>query len=196
LFGRADGGGLEGAGAIISKENYIASNLSVKQARLRPKLMYILQEMCGWTGLEDKTIRFNIDLQKSTEQRLKEQLMKEQVSQSEYMTEQMKLQQPLFKKQIELQTQMADVQMKMMKENPEAFMQQSDEDEENLEKKEPKNDMVSMDFIKLKLTYDMLQKQYNENTTLIKFIQNSMSQTKQIFDKENEAYKRLFLKKK
>lgn len=200
LFGRAQGGGLDGAGAIVSKEDYISSNLSVKQSKIAPVIMWILRDMCGFAGLEDKTVRFNIDLHKTSEQRMKEQLMKDQVKQSEMMTEQMKLQQPLFKKQIKLQKQMADVQLEMMKQNPKALMEHSMKDEENLEggeskKPKEKGDFApTLDFIKLKWTYDMLAKQYIENDKLLRYMGNNYRFITKLHDQENEAYKRLFLK--
>lgn len=200
LFGRAEGGGLEGAGAIVSKEDYIASNLSVKQSKISPVIMWILRDMCGFAGLEDKTVRFNIDLHKTSEQRMKEQLMKQQVKQTEMMTEQMELQQPLFKKQIKLQKEMADVQLKMLKENPQALLEQSTKDEENLEEgqtKKPKKQgdfAPTLDFIKLKWHYDMLAKQYYENDKLLRYMNSNYKHITKAHELENEAYKRLFLK--
>lgn len=198
MFGRADGGGLDGAGAIVSKEDYIASNLSVKQSKIKFDIMWILKEMAGFSGLENLIPRFNIDLHKTAEQRFKEQLMKEQVEQSQMMTKQMKSQQPLINKQIKLQKQMADIQMKMLKENPEQFMAQSNEDEENLEKKEPektKTDFTT-DFRILKWQYDTLAYQYKENDKLLKYMNSNARIIKDAFEKETEAYKRLFLGKK
>lgn len=197
LFGRAQGGGLEGAGAIVSKEDYIASNLSVKQSKIGPVIMWILKDMCGFSGLDDKMVRFNIDLHKTSEQRMKEQLMKDQIKQSEMMTEQMKLQQPLFKKQIKLQKEMADVQLKMLKENPQALLEQSSKDEENLEEGETKKkgDFVpTLDFIKLKWHYDLLLRQYTENDKLLNYMNANWRYITKLHDQENTAYKRLFLK--
>ena len=195
LFGRAEGGGLEGAGAIVSKEDYIASNLSVKISKIKGPIMRILTEMAGFTGLDNLIPRFNIDLHKTSEQRFKEQLMKEQVEQTTMMTEQMKLQQPLFKKQLKLQKEMADVQFKMLKTNPEALLQQSKKDEENLEEKEtkPKGDLTT-DFQVLKWRYDMLANQYIENDKLLRYMNANAKTFKGVFERENEAYKRLFLK--
>ena len=197
MFGRAEGGGLEGAGAIVSKEDYIASNLSVKQSKIKHPIMWILQEMCGFDGLDNLIPRFNIDLHKSAEQRFKEQLMKEQVEQTKMMTEQMKLQQPLFKKQLKLQKEMADVQLKMLKSNPEQLLQQSSEDEENLEEKKikkPEGDFTT-DFQILRWRYDMLAHQYIENDKLLRYMNSNAKTFKGVFERETEANKRLFLKK-
>ena len=198
LFGRAQGGGLDGAGAIVSKEDYISSNLSVKQSRAGPVIKHILQDMCGFAGLEDKTIRFNIDLHKTSEQRMKEQLMKEQVDQTKMMTEQMKLQQPLYKKQIKLQKEMADVQLEMMKRDPQALMEQSMKDEENTDegttKPKKKGDFSNFSNNYLKTKYDMLAGQYIENNKLLKYMRQDTKTFVNVLNRENEAYKRLFLK--
>ena len=198
LFGRAQGGGLDGAGAIVSKEDYVASNLSVKQSKIKFDIMWILEEMAGFTGLDDIIPRFNIDLHKTAEQRFKEQLMKEQVDQTQMMTEQMKIGKSLYRKQIKLQEQMADVQMKMMKSNPEAFMQQSTQDEENIsgeKNTEPKKKGdFTTDFIKLKWTYDMLLTQYKQNDKLLRYMDSNANIINSTLNRENEAFKRLFLK--
>jgi len=170
MFGRAQGGGLEGAGAIVSKEDYVGSNLSPKQSKIKPDIMWILKNLCHFPGLEGIIPRFRIDLHKTQEQRFKEQLMKEQVSQTEMMTEQMELSQGLFKKQIKLQKEMADVQLKMLKENPEQLLQQSSEDEENLEKKpqqKPGAKDFTNDFAVLKWRLDLLKTQYIQNDSLL-----------------------------
>jgi hypothetical protein len=197
LFGRSEGGGLDGAGAIVSKEDYIASNLSVKQSKVGPVIKWILQDMCGFAGLENKTIRFNIDLHKTSEQRMKEQLMKEQVTQTEMMTEQMKLQQPLFRKQIQLQKEMADVQLEMMKREPMKLLEMSMKDEENTDEKttkpKGKSDFAQMSYLKAK--YDMLMWQYTENDKLLGYMNSNAKIITKKHAQENEAYKRLFLKK-
>lgn len=199
LFGRAQGGGLEGAGAIVSKEDYIGSNLSVKISKIKNPIIWILKDMCGFKGLDGITARFNIDLHKTSEQRMKEQLMKEQVDQTQMMTEQMKLQQPLFKKQIKLQKEMADVQLKMLKENPEALLEQSTKDEENTDegttKPKKQGDFIpSNNYRILKWKYDMLAHQYYENDKLLRYMNSNAQNFTKLHDQENEAFKRLFLK--
>lgn len=193
LFGRSESGGFGSGGAIISKEDYIASNLSPKQSKIRPVIMTILRDMCGFQGLEDKTARFNIDLHKTSEQRMKEQLQKEQVDQTKMMTEQMKLQQPLIKKQIKLQKEMANVQLEMMKRNPQELMDRSMKDEENLEEKKTKKQDFGFNILRMK--YDMLYRQYQDNDRLLQYINNDTKTFYKVFDRENEAYKRLFLGK-
>lgn len=198
LFGRSDGGGISGAGAIVTKEDYIGSNLSVKQSKIKNPIMWMLRDMCGFAGLEDKTIRFNIDLHKTSEQRMKEQLMKEQVEQTKMMTEQMKLQQPLFKKQIKLQKEMADVQLEMMKRDPQKLLEMSMKDEENTDenttKPKPKTQGdFSIDYLKTK--YDMLVRQYQENDKLLKYMREDTKMLANVLDRETTAYQRLFLKR-
>lgn len=189
LFGRAQGGGLEGAGAIVSKEDYVASNVSVKQSKIKHDIMYILQEMCGFNGLENYLIRFNIDLHKTAEQRYKEQLMKEQAAQAEMMTEQMKLSQTLFRKQLKLQKEMADVQYKMLQKEPEKVFQESEKDEENKEREiaEP-----TKDFISLRNRYTILAEEYTRNQKLLDMMDKNMSKLNHTLQKENSAYKELY----
>ena len=195
MFGRPEGGGLAGAGAVVSKEDYLASNLSPKQSKIKPDMMWILRNMCGFSGLEGIIPRFKIDLHKTQEQRFKEQLMKEQVSQTEMMTEQMELSQGLFKKQIKLQKEMADVQLKMLQDNPEQLLQQSDKDEENLEEKKPQAKDFTSDFAVLNWRLDLLKRQYVQNDTLLKYINSNAQIIHSTLDNENEAFKRLFLKR-
>ncbi|MCP4651581.1 MAG: DUF1073 domain-containing protein, partial [PVC group bacterium] len=132
LFGRSDGGGMDGAGALISKEDYLASNLSTKQLAATNDIMYILEEMCGFPDLEDITLRWNLDMHKTEQQRLTEQIMAEQLEQAKVQTKTAKMMLKLQKHQVDLQIEMAEVQKKMMKENPKQFMETSEKDEENL----------------------------------------------------------------
>jgi hypothetical protein len=172
LFGRSDGGGLDGAGALISKEDYLASNLSTKQLATTNDLMFILEKMCGFPGLEEVTIRWNLDLHKTQEQRYKEELMEEQLNQAKTQTKMGDLNLKLFKEQSKLQIEMAKVQQKMMKEDPEQFMEESSEDEENLDKK--KKPEKTKDFISLSKVYDMYMEQYMRNDAMLKMINGSM----------------------
>jgi hypothetical protein len=170
LLGRSEGGGLDGAGALVSKEDYLSSNISVKQLIITNDIMEILEKMCGFKDLEDLTLRWNIDLHKTQEQRLKEQSMEEQLEVQKIQTKQAKLQMTLFRKQVELQKEMSDVQLKMLRADPESFMAQSSEDEENLEKKEtPKG--KNADFVNLlKAQYFILEKQYIQNDKILNYL--------------------------
>lgn len=173
LFGRALGGGLEGAGAIISKEDYLGSNISTKQLLITNDIMYILSEVCGFKNLDNITLRWKIDLHKSEEQRLKERMMRSQAEMVEIQLEMSKLNKKLYDKQVKLQTEMAKVQLEMFKKNPQAFMMQSQKDEENVKEKEIEPEKQK-DFIDLSHKYDTLQFQFNENKKLMKLIQNDM----------------------
>lgn len=176
LFGRAEGGGLEGAGALVSKEDYLGSNISVKQLQITNDVMYILTNICKFSELENKTLRWNIDLHKTEKTRIEEQLMHEQLEVAKINTKQVKKYDKLYSRQIELQKEMADTQLKMIKRNPEAFMETSDKDEENLAAGEakPKKGQTDftedMKFLKLKLTYDTLFQEYQQNKYLIENI--------------------------
>lgn len=188
LFGRAQGGGLEGAGAIVSKEDYLGSNLSPMMQIASVKVPIMLRKLCN-IDLGDRIIRFNIDAHKTEEQRLTEVLMRQQVKQGEFATEQMEMAQPLFKKQMKLQKEMADVQMKMFKADPEGFMQESEKDEENIEEKSP--EQVKKDFInykkQLQWRYDMLLAEYNRNNELIRDINRYGTHVMNVMDRNEKA---------
>jgi len=195
LFGRADAGGLSGAGAIVSKEDYLASNLSTKQLNLTDDIMYILTEMCHFEHLKNKTIRFNIDLHKTEEQRLQEQMLREQVDQQEVITKQTKLGYRLYSKQVKMQMEMADIQSKMLKQNPEAFMEQSSEDEENKEKQNPNQkgaDFVEdMSYRILKSQLNMLKEQYLENKRLMNYLKKDTKDLIKRYDQDDFARRKL-----
>ena len=131
LFGRADGGGLSGAGSLISKEDYLASNLSTLQLNLTDDLMYILQEHCHFPDMEELTIRWNLDLHKTEQQRLTEQLMREQLEQAETQTDMVKLQ----KKMMKIQYEQAQLQWKEFQKEPSLLLPQKQEQPEKVEKK-------------------------------------------------------------
>jgi hypothetical protein len=175
LFGRSEGGGISGAGAIVTKEDYLASNISTKQLQITGDIMRILRNLCNWPGLEDKTIRFNIDLHKTEEQRQQEAMLREKVAQEEVITKQMKMQLPLMRKQMALQKEMADVQMEMLKKDPEGFMTMSEGDEENKgEKGDGKAKTKSKDFINdmrvLKFKYRIKKQEYDANAKILDFL--------------------------
>ena len=170
LFGLSVGGGLDGAGALVSKEDYLSSCISTLQANMTRDLMYIFRDVCGFPNLEGITLRWNLDLHKTQEQRYKEQMMKIQIDQMEISTKQMKLGYKLMEVQTELQMEMGEVQKKMLKANPEKFMEGSDKDEENKEEKEPKKVEHKGDFYtepQLGKIYEILLYKYNENKIVL-----------------------------
>lgn len=168
LFGRADGGGLQGAGAVISKEDYLASNIGTKQLNLTNDIMSILIDVCGWTELEGHTLRWNIDLHKTLEQRLREQLMKEQVEMAKIQTKDMKLLSKLNKAQVDLQIEMSKTQKKMLETDPEKFMNISDKDEENVEEKpKPSEQSRNVDFLSGQEQLRLMKEEYNNNKMVI-----------------------------
>lgn len=181
LFGRAEGGGLEGAGALVSKEDYLSSCISTLQANMTRDLMYIFQEVCGFPNLENLTLRWKLDLHKTQEQRYKEQMMKIQIEQMEISTKNMKLQSKLMKDQTDLQSEIVEVQKKMLKADPKAFMEGSEKDEENIEEKKPQKVEHKGDFYtprQLKFVYDNLLGQYNENKLILDMMSIQMPQNK------------------
>ena len=182
FFGRSDGGGLNGAGAVVTKEDYLGSNISTKQLILTPETMDILINLCNFTGLDDITIKFNIDLLKTKEQQLKEKMMEEQLAQQEVMTKQTDLTFGLFKKQIKLQKEVADVQFELLKKDPEGFMDQSDKDEENVEEKKPKKaeDFVQRSEVYLKKKLDFLQYELESNGKLLNWLNRDNNELRKI----------------
>jgi len=195
LFGRSDGGGLSGAGAIVTKEDYLGSNISPKQLYMADETMYILTELCHFTGLEDITLKFNIDLLKTKEQRLKEQMMEDQVAQSHVMLEQTELGHKLFKRQMALQISMAKLQQKMFKENPEAFMERSQMDEENLkepETKEEKQDFMRRQdlFMKDKIHLNILQQEFKNNEKLLDWLTKDSQKLMRMYNQNDFAWRR------
>ena len=191
LFGLSVGGGLDGAGALVSKEDYLSSCISTLQANMTGDLMYIFQEVCGFPNLEELTLRWNLDLHKTKEQRLKEQMMEQQVEQQGIATKQMKLQFELVSVQTELQMEMAEVQKKMLKKDPDTFMGITDKDEENKDipdKVEHKGDFYTPN--QLKMVYDALENRYLENYKLMKILNmNLRDSQKQITETKDHIYK-------
>jgi len=191
FFGRSEGGGLSGAGAIVTKEDYLGSNISTKQMILTDEIMYIYTELCNFTGLDETTIKFNIDLLKTKEQQLKEKMMEDQLEQQNIITEQTKLTFPLFKKQIKLQKEMADVQLKMLQQDPEGFMDRSDKDEENVQEKEPKTGGDSIARTKyLKMKLDLLQNEFNSNGKLLDWINRNNRDLTKILNQNDFVWRR------
>lgn len=175
LFGRAQGGGLEGAGAIVSKEDYLGSNLSPLMSIMSYETMWILENMCQFDGLEDKQIRFNIDAHKTEGQRLDEEIMRQQLEQQKVITSQVQLEQKLHKKQVALQVEMQGIQMEMLKKDPEKFLSYSKKDEENLEEGETKSvkkDFNEGSFDRLLIKYNVLYKQLKETNDMLGYIKN------------------------
>ena len=131
LFGRSEGGGLQGAGALVSKEDYLSSNLSTLQLNLTNDIMNILIDIGGFTELEEYTIRWNLDLHKTEQQRLVEQLMREQLEQAKYQTIMTKLQYETMK----IQNEQAKMQWEQLKKKPQLLLPQQPEKPEKMEKK-------------------------------------------------------------
>jgi len=151
LFGRADGGGLEGAGALVSKEDYLSSCLSTLQLHLTPDIMMILENMCGFSDLENVTLRWNLDLHKTEQQRLTEELMRQQLEQAKVQTKMIKIQHKLMKIQLE----QAKMQFKEFEKQPKLLLpeqqkspveKQVDEDKKISPKKSTKIE-TEQDFV-------------------------------------------------
>lgn len=98
LFGRSEGGGLQGAGALVSKEDYL-QEVSNKQMAMSDNLMKIYTE-AGFK-VDQYEILWNIAVKKTDEQRYREEGME---TQNKLLTEQWrqaKLQTAMLKLQVE-----------------------------------------------------------------------------------------------
>lgn len=131
LFGRSDGGGMSGMGSLVSKEDYLSSNLSTLQLNLTDDIMYILQEHCHFPKMENLTIRWNLDLHKTEQQRLTEDLMREQLEQAKTQTKMITLQAKMMK----IQHQQAELQWKEFQKEPSLLLPQAQEQAPKAEKK-------------------------------------------------------------
>ncbi len=110
LFGRSDGGGLDGAGAIVSKEDYL-SMLTGLQMNLTDDIMDILINIAGFKELEGTTLRWSIDLFKTESQRLEEEMQRLQI---ELMTHQIDMAQ--------IQSAQAGFELQMTMKHPEILL--------------------------------------------------------------------------
>lgn len=178
LFGRSEGGGLDGAGALISKEDYLASNLSTLQLNLTDDIMYILEKHCHFPKMENLTIRWNLDLHKTEQQRLTEQLMKEQLEQAKTQTKMVVLQNKMMK----IQHAQAELQWKEFQKEPQLLLPQVQEQPEKVGKKVDEDEEVKPKPTKKDFVYT--EEEYNR----WKFRMNTMSSFGQTLDTINKTW--------
>jgi hypothetical protein len=178
LFGRSDGGGLDGAGALVSKEDYLASCLSTIQGQLVNDIMKILEDLAGFKDLDNLTLRWNLDLHKTEEQRLKEQIMRVQFEQEElnlkYQKKMIKFQMNMMERQdalSEIQLKQAKLQFNEFEKDPSLLLgnqgetnKQANEDDQA---KKPEK-LPSVDFTEM----EVLRKNINENNQYLNKAQN------------------------
>lgn len=98
LFGRSEGGGLAGAGALVSKEDYL-QEISNKQMAMSDNLMKIYTE-AGFE-LDSYDILWNLAMKKTDEQRMREEGMTTQNKILEEQWKQAKIQTQMLKLQLE-----------------------------------------------------------------------------------------------
>ncbi len=98
LFGRSVGGGLAGAGALVSKEDYL-QEVSNKQMAMSDNLMKIYTE-AGF-DVESYDILWNLAVKKTDEQRMREEGMETQNKILEEQWRQAKIQTQMLKLQLE-----------------------------------------------------------------------------------------------
>lgn len=192
LFGRAEGGGISGAGALVSKEDYLNSNISVKFGMVKRDILWILQNMCNFKGLNNLIPKMNIDLHKTEQQRLEEALMREQYKQQKVITSQTQLGDKLYKRQIELQSEIADYQLKLFKQNPQKLMEMVTKDEENVAEKDVnKSDFIGdMGYNEIRLKLLLAEREFNHNNRILDMIRKDTRNLKQIKAQEEFAYRK------
>jgi hypothetical protein len=180
LFGRVEGGGISGAGALVAKETYLNSNISVKFGIIKRDILWILQNMCNFTGLEGLIPKMNIDLHKTEEQRLNEGLLRQSYEQQKVITSQTQLGNTLYKKQIALQKEMADYQMKMFKQNPKKMMEMSMMDENNTSDKDVNKTDFNEEYEELRLKNLLAEREYRANERILDMLERNTRNLKMI----------------
>jgi hypothetical protein len=161
LFGRSVGGGLQGAGALVSKEDYL-QQVSNIQMSLNDDLLRIYRD-AGFE-VDQWDIMWNMAVKKTDEQRLKEEGM---TTQNKILEEQLK-NQKIQRKILELQYEQMQWQS-LMGEEGRPGEEEGEEGETKYESEEPEKEETQSklsDFKKaMSMTYDECMKQ---RTTQIK----------------------------
>ncbi len=153
LFGRSEGGGLDGAGALVSKDDMLAEFMAEAQDMTSEELAFLRGPCKFEKHLEGQTLRWRLDLHKTEMERLQEEAMRIDMEMKRQMAKQ-------AEKQIKMNNLLMDAQMKEIKSDPKGFLEKMNtEVEQNtqegiknkptkkLEDKRPKSDFVNyMDF--------------------------------------------------
>lgn len=123
LFGRSDGGGLDGAGALVSKDDYLSS-LMADAGDITAEELALLRGPCKFEKhLEGLTIRWRLDLHKTEMERLNEEAARLQL----------KVQKEQAKEvidQIKFNRKLRDKMKEQFEEDPEAFLENTETNRE------------------------------------------------------------------
>jgi len=117
LFGRSEGGGLDGAGALVSKDDYLSA-LMADAGDITSEELKFLRGPCKFEKhLEGLTIRWRLDLHKTEMERLNE-------GAARLNMEMMKLQAEELKRQAQINAHLQKAQLEQVKADPEGFLNQ------------------------------------------------------------------------
>jgi hypothetical protein len=127
LFGRAEGGGLDGAGALISKDDMLAEFMAEAQDMTSEELAFLRGPCKFEKHLEGLTLRWRLDLHKSEMERLQEEAMRIDMDMKRQMADQ-------AEKQMKMNDLLMKEQMKQVKQDPKGFLEKMNtEVEQNTE---------------------------------------------------------------
>ena len=153
LFGRSEGGGLDGAGALVSKDDWLAELMS-ESADMTSEELKFLRGPCKFEKhLEGLTLRWRLDLHKTEMERLQEEAFRIDMEMKREMAKQ-------AKKQMKMNDLLMKEQMKQVKQDPKGFLDRMNTeveqntqgemknkpDKESKVNKAPKGDMI--DYMK------------------------------------------------
>lgn len=154
LFGRSEGGGLDGAGALVSKDDML-SELMTEAMDMTSEELALLRGPCKFEKhLEGLTLRWRLDLHKTEMERLQEESVRLDIEVKRQMQKQ-------ALKQMEINNLLMEEQYKQAKSNPKNFLESMNTEverdtqsklENKLEKK-PKQLPNKADFTPMKIDY-------------------------------------------
>lgn len=148
LFGRSEGGGLDGAGALVSKDDMLAELMAEAQDMTSEELA-LLRGPCKFEKhLEGLTLRWRLDLHKTERERLHEESVRLDMEVKRQMQKQ-------ALKQMKINNLLMEEQHKQAKANPRAFLDQMNTEVErntqgelgNKPEKKPKQLPNKADFL-------------------------------------------------
>lgn len=128
LFGRAEGGGLDGAGALVSKDDMLSALMADAQDMTSEELAFLRGPCKFEKHLEGLTLRWKLDLHKTEMERLEEDAKRLQMKM-------MRLEFEQAEKQAKFNMKLMDYQQKEFDKNPQRFLEQTEtEGEKDVEK--------------------------------------------------------------
>ena len=148
LFGRSEGGGLDGAGALVSKDDMLAEFMAEALDMTSEELAFLRGPCKFEKHLEGLTLRWRLDLHKTEMERLQEEALRIDMKMKRQMADQ-------AEKQMKMNNMLMDEQMEQIKRDPKGFLDKMNTEveqntqegvknkpEENKTKKPPKSDFM------------------------------------------------------